>query len=737
MIYRISLFIYFLAVSLNIRAQGIYETKVDSVLGLMTLEEKIGQTNLLNGRNWLTGPLALSLEIRPKIKNGEAGAMLNVVDLDYKLMYQKTAVDSSRLGIPLMFGLDVIHGYRTILPIPLAWSCSWDPELIEKGARIAAMEATSIGHHWTFAPMVDIARDARWGRIMEGAGEDPYLGAVIARAQVRGFQGSNLEDISTMAACVKHYTGYGDAIAGKDYNSVDMSDVTLYNIHLPPFKAAVDENVATLMTAFHDLNGIPCTGNGYILNDILRKSWRFKGMVVSDWASISEIVVHGVATDKYEAAEMAMNASVDMDMQGLAYIDNLKRLIKDGKISMDQLDDAVRRILTVKFKLGLFDDPYSYFDQKRADTTLLHPDHLAFARKMGRESIVLLKNDEKVLPLRKEITSIAVIGPLADSKSNMNGNWAALGDSNDAVTVLDGIRAKVSDHTKVTCIKGCGFDDENRDQFQEAVDVAKDADAVVMVMGEYAFMSGEAHSRSFLGLPGVQQDLIKEIKKTGKPVILVLVNGRPLSLTWEDEHVESILETWFLGTQTGHAIADVLFGDYNPSGKLTVSFPRNVGQEPLYYNYNNTGRPPGGEYRRFTTQYIDVDHTPLYPFGYGLSYTSFAYSNLTISSSKMNSSEELVVMVTVKNTGEMEGQEIVQLYIRDKVASITRPVKELKDFRKIFLKPGEQQKVQFKINEDKLRFYNGEEFISEPGLFEIHVGPNSAETLQAEFMLEQ
>ena len=735
MIYRSFLALLLLINSIHLTAQVSFKHKVDSVLSLMTLEEKIGQTNLLNGRDWQTGPAVLAKQLKPQIINGEAGAMLNVVDIEYKRTYQKAAVNESRMGIPLLFGLDVIHGYRTIFPIPLAWSCTWDPDIVEKAARIAAIEATSAGHNWTFAPMVDLARDARWGRIMEGAGEDPYLGAVMSRALVRGFQGDNLNDIHTMAACVKHFAAYGAAIAGKDYNSVDVSDISLHNVYLPPFKAAVEEDVATLMTAFHDLNGVPCTGNPYIMNEILRDTWGYEGMVVSDWASISEMVVHGVAENKYEAAEKAIKATVDMDMQSLSYIENLKKLIEDEKITIEQIDDVVKRILTLKYKLGLFDDPYKYLNNERADTTLLHDDHKEFAREIAHKSIVLLKNDNKILPLDKEMSSIALIGPLANNKSELNGNWAALGDSNDVVTVYEGIKAKISPHTQLHFAKGCGFTEDNKDAFGEALAAAEKSDVVIIVLGEYARMSGEACNRTFLGLPGVQQDLIREIKKAGKPVILVLMNGRPLSLTWEHENVDAMIEAWFLGTQTGNALADILFGDYNPSGKITVSFPRTVGQEPLYYNYNSTGRPPGGEYTRFTTGYLDVEHTPLYPFGYGLSYTDFSYSDLKISAPRISASDKLTIAVKVKNTGDRAGEEIVQLYIRDLVGSIVRPVKELKDFKKITLQPGETKEVSFTLTEEKLRFYNGSDFISESGEFEIFVGTNSEETLNAKFSL--
>ncbi len=713
--------------------------RVDSVMSLMTLEEKIGQLTLFTSDHDITGPV-----MRPgyidDIKAGRVGAIFNAFGAEYTHKLQKLAVEETRLGIPLLFGYDVIHGHRTIFPIPLGESASWDLEYIERASRIAAVEATSEGLHWTFAPMIDIAPDPRWGRIAEGSGEDPYLTSRIAEAKIKGFQGEDLKEINTMLACAKHFAAYGAAQAGRDYHTVDISEITLRNIYLPPFKASVDAGVATFMTAFNELFGVPATGSKYLLTDILRNEWNFNGFVVTDYTSINEMVPHGFARDDKHAGELALNAGADMDMQGAVYYNHLTQLVKEGKVSVSTIDRSVRRILTLKFELGLFDDPYRYSDPERQKNNIMTAQHLEFARDFSKRTFVLLKNDNMpgknapVLPLSKDIKSIALIGPLADNQREMIGSWSAAGDYTKSVTLLQGIRNKLGKNVKINYAKGANINDKDKSGFAEALRVARSSDVIVLAIGEYALMSGEAASRSDIGLPGVQEELALELVKVGKPLVIVLMHGRPLTIEKIDENVPAILVTWFAGTTAGDAIADVLFGDYNPSGKLTVTFPRSTGQIPIFYNYKNTGRPES-EFK-FTSKYLDLPNTPLYPFGFGLSYTTFTYSDISLSSASVNYDDTLTASIVLENTGEMAGEEVVQLYTRQLVGSITRPVKELKGFKKIHLEPGESKVVSFQITREDLSFYNAKnEFVAEPGIFHLFIGTNSQNVKQAKFEL--
>lgn len=709
--------------------------KVDSLLNLMTLEEKVGQMNQYNGFWDITGPAPKEGNAAIKyehLKKGWVGSMLNVTGVENVRKLQRLVVEESRLGIPLIFGQDVIHGYKTLSPIPLAEAASWDIEAIENSARIAADEASAVGINWTFAPMVDISRDARWGRVMEGGGEDTYLGAQIAQARVKGFQGDRLSDENTIVACAKHFAAYGFAEAGKEYNTADIGTSTLYNIVLPPFQAAVDANVRTVMNGFNLLNGVPVTGNAFLQRDILKGKWGFDGFVISDWASIGELVPHGFAKDLKQAAELGANAGSDMDMESSAYILHLVNNVKEGKVSEDKIDDAVRRILTVKYELGLFDDPYKYCNAKREKERLYHEDHQAGVLDMAKKSIVLLKNKDNLLPLKKDQPKIAVIGELANDNNSPLGSWRLGSDNNTAITVLDGLKKYSKNITYAKGPKVFNPDASFLNEVQanetdtagmeEAVDLAKQSDVVVMVLGEHGFQSGEGRSRTQLGLPGLQLEMLKEVYKVNKNVVLVLMNGRPLTIEWEAENIPAILETWQLGTQTGNAIAQVIFGDYNPSGKLPMTFPRSVGQIPIYYNHTSTARP-NLEPNVFWSHYSDEKNEPLFPFGHGLSYTTFAYSDLSIDSSDQ---DNIRVEVTITNMGELEGEEVVQLYIHDKVASVVRPVKELKGFKKISLAPKSSQKVQFTLTDKELGFFNNNyEFVVEPGEFGIMVGTSS------------
>jgi len=718
-----------LLLSINSFAQKkTIDQKVDSVLKLMTLDEKVGQMNQYNGPWEHTGPITEQGDILDQLKAGKVGSMLNVNGVQHTMELQQIAMQS-RLKIPLLFGQDVIHGYRTTFPIPLAEAASWDMDAIERSARIAATEAAASGIHWTFAPMVDIARDPRWGRVMEGAGEDPYLGAMIAKARVKGFQGNGLGNIDAVMACVKHFAAYGAAIGGRDYNSVDISNRMLWEVYLPPFKAAADAGAATFMNSFNDINGVPATANKYIQTDILKNQWKFKGFIVSDWGSIGEMINHGYSKNNYEAAYQAVMAGNDMDMESRSYITNLAKLVKQGKVPMKRIDDAVRRILRKKFELGLFDDPYKFCNAEREKKEMNDPQHALAGRDMARKSIVLLKNENHLLPLSKNTKTIAFIGPIVKRVRENLGFWSTeFPDSNYIVSQWQGVQNKVP-NSKLLYAQGCHIDDTSRAGFAEAIKTAMQADVVIMSVGERRDMSGEAKSRSNIHLPGVQEELIKAIYATGKPVVVLINAGRPLIFNWTSEHVAAILYTWWLGSEAGNAIADVLFGDYNPSAKLPISFPRAEGQIPIYYSHFNTGRPATNDSDRFyRSAYIDLSIYPQYEFGYGLSYTNFSYSNLQLSKAEMKKNETITVSCTITNTGKFTGEEIVQLYLRDKVAQPVRPVKELKDFKKLMLQPGESKIIQFVIDKEKLSFYDDQlKWITQPGAFDVMIGASSSD----------
>ncbi len=725
------------------------EMRVDSILKLMTLEEKIGQLNQYNGFWEITGPTPKEGQAAKKyadLKNGLVGSMLNVKGVKDIKALQKIAVEETRLGIPLLFGFDVIHGYKTISPIPLAEAASWDLVEIKKSAAIAAEEAAAVGLNWTFAPMVDISRDARWGRVMEGAGEDPYLGSQIAIARVQGFQGDDLKARNTILACAKHFAAYAFAESGRDYNTVDIGESTLQNIVFPPFKAAVDAGVRTFMNSFNELNGIPATGNAYLQRKILKSDWGFDGFVVSDWGSINEMIPHGFAKDSKQAAEIAINAGSDMDMESNAYVEHLATLVKEGKVKESLIDDAARRILKVKFELGLFDNPYLYCDENYEKETVGKAAFQEGVLEMAKKSIVLLKNEKELLPLKKSGQKIVLIGALANDKTSPLGSWRIAADDNSAVSLLEGLQnykgnqlsyVKGADVTegRTEFIWETKINTTDKSGFDEAIQAAKTADVVIMSLGEHGLQSGEGRSRTDIGLPGVQQELLEAVYKVNPNIVLVLNNGRPLAIPWADAHIPAIVEAWQLGTQSGNAIAQVLYGDYNPSGKLPMTFPRNVGQVPIYYNYKNTGRPTMNEPDSvFWSHYIDEKNTPLYPFGYGLSYAKFEYSDLSLSQKAFSGSEQIEVSVTVKNSGKYAGKEVVQLYIRDLIASVTRPVKELKGFEMIELQAGESKKVNFVINKKTIEFYTANsKWEAEPGDFKVFVGGNSVQTLENDF----
>jgi beta-glucosidase len=724
--------------SRNNREKNI-DQKVDSVLKLMTLDEKIGQMNQYNGDWDATGPITKDGDKQNQIIKGMVGSMLNVTGVDHTRTLQELAMQS-RLKIPLLFGQDIIHGYRTIFPIPLAEACSWDTTAIELSARIAATEAAAAGVHWTFAPMVDIARDPRWGRVMEGAGEDPYLGSVIAAARVHGFQGKGLGNTDAVMACAKHFAAYGAAIGGRDYNSVDMSLRTLWEIYLPPFKAAEQAGAATFMNSFNDLNGIPATGNKYLQRTVLKGDWNFKGFVVSDWGSVGEMINHGFAKDGYDAAYKAVTAGCDMDMESRSYINNLSKLVKDGKVKTELIDDAVRRILRKKFEMGLFDDPYKFCNKEREQQQWNNTDNLKAEKTVAEKSVVLLKNENHLLPLSKQTKTIALIGPFIKAVRDNLGFWSYQypDDTARIITQYKGIQNKVGSNTTLLYAKGCEINDSSQAGFAEAIQIAKQADVVIMSVGEASDWSGEAKSRSNLHLPGMQEDLVKAIYATGKPVVVLINAGRPLIFNWTADNVPAILYTWWLGTEAGDAIADVLFGDYNPSAKLPISFPRTEGQIPIYYNHYKTGRPATNDSDRFyRSAYIDLSIYPKFPFGFGLSYTNFSYSDIQLSSSTMKTDQPIKASVTVTNTGNYDGEETVQLYIQDLFGTVVRPIKELKGFQKIFLKKGESKQVSFTIDVDKLKFYNDElKYIYEPGDFKVYIGTNSQDVKEAAFKLE-
>ena len=731
-------------------------TYITNLMAKMTLEEKIGQLNLLTpGGGILTGSV-VSSGVEAQIKAGSVGGLFGVIGVDKIKQAQQLAMNTSRLKIPMIFGSDVIHGYKTTFPIPLGMSCSWDMSMIERSARIAAVEASSDGLSWVFSPMVDIARDPRWGRVAEGSGEDTYLGSQISKAMVKGYQGNDFSSANTVMACVKHFALYGAAEAGRDYNTVDMSRIKMYEYYLPPYKAAVDAGVGSVMTSFNDIDGIPATGNKWLLTDLLRKQWGFKGFVVTDYTAINEMIDHGLG-DLQAVSTLALKAGTDMDMVGEGFLKYMKKSLQEGKITQKNIDDACRRILEAKYKLGLFDDPYKYTDNARAAKEVLSSDARQAAREFGTHASVLLKNNNQTLPLKKSGT-IALIGPLANDKNNMLGTWAVSGDNQTSTTVLEGMKNVAGPGVNVFYAKGANLSNDTllakhvnvfgerinidgrvpEDLLNEALEVASRADVIVAVVGEASEMTGEAASRSDITIPESQQRLIQALAKTGKPLVLVIMAGRPLVLNMESKLATSIVYAWFQGHEAGNAIADVLFGNYNPSGKLTMTFPQNVGQIPIYYNHKSTGRPQvdGQPTQKFRSNYLDVSNEPLYPFGYGLSYTTFAYGDVNVSKKTMAAADKQTVTIQVSNTGKYDGEEVVQLYIRDMVASVTQPVKKLKAFQKIFLKAGESRQVSFTLTKDDLSFVGTDlTTIYEPGEFKVMVGGNSKDVKEASFML--
>jgi len=744
------------AVSSSFGQKSQMDAFIDDLMAKMTLEEKLGQMNLTSGN--VGAVLGGGNELSDQIMKGEIGA---TGGFSFEAIQGiQDAAMQSRLKIPVLIGVDVIHGYNTVFPIPLGLSCTWDTELIERSARIAATEASATGICWTYSPMVDIARDPRWGRVAEGAGEDPWWGSQVARAMVRGYQGDDLSSSNTIMACVKHFALYGAAVAGRDYNTVDMSHLFMFNYYLPPYKAAYDEGAGSGMSSFNVVDGIPATGNKWLMTDVLRDRWGFDGFIVTDYTSINEMTNHGMG-DLQAVSALALNAGIDMDMQGLGFISTLKKSLDEGKVSMDQINLACRRVLEAKYRLGLFEDPFKYLDEERSVNDILTPEHLQAARETAARSMVLLKNEDHLLPLPKK-GKIAVVGPLADNKADMLGTWVMVRDMNSIVTIREGLKTAGGEPVEVVYAKGANITDdpymakelsspfaaymggvmeeENKtpeEMIDEALEVSSDADVIVAVLGESAAMSGEASSRADIGIPESQRDLLKALLRTGKPVVLVLINGRPLTLTWENEHVPAILEAWAPGTEAGDAVADVLFGDYNPAGKLTMSFPRSVGQIPVYYNHLNTGRPFDAN-NKFTSKYLDLPNDPLYPFGYGLSYTTFSCSEITLDKSALRGNETLNASITLTNTGDTPGEEVVQLYIADPVATISRPVKELKNYRKVMLQPGAEQEIRFSISTDDLKFYNSDLVYDwEPGTFKVFIGTSSDDVKEAEFVWQK
>ncbi|MFT3795906.1 beta-glucosidase BglX [Flavobacterium sp.] len=729
---------------------------VTELLSKMTLEEKLGQLNLPTSGDITTGQSG-SWDISKKIEEGKVGGLFNIKSVKKIKEVQKLAVEKSRLGIPLIFGMDVIHGYETVFPIPIGLACSWDMKLIEQSARIAAQEATADGINWTFSPMVDVSRDPRWGRVSEGSGEDVFLGSRIAEAMVKGYQQNDLSKNNSMLSCVKHFALYGAPEGGRDYNTVDMSRIRMYNEYLPPYKAAIDAGAGSVMASFNEIDGIPATGNKWLLTDLLRKQWGFKGFVVTDYTGIMEMTEHGMG-DMQQVSALALKAGVEMDMVSEGFLNTLKKSLDEGKVTMAQIDHAVRLILEAKYDLGLFADPYKYCDENRAKTEIFTPAHREIARKTAAQSLVLLKNDKQTLPLKKSGT-IAVIGPLAEAKENMNGTWSVAGKIDQAISLVSGMKTVAGNSAKILYAKGSNLtydavletnstmfgktlhrDNRSDEQLRnEALQVAAQADVIVAALGESAEMSGESSSRTNIEIPQAQKDLLNALLKTGKPVVLVLFNGRPLVLVEEEKTVPAMLNVWFAGSESGLAIADVLFGAVNPSGKLAMTFPRSVGQLPIYYNHKNTGRPLGnneGKFEKFKTNYLDERNEPLFPFGFGLSYTTFSYSNLKLSSHKLKAGAKITISVEVTNTGNSDGAEVVQLYIRDLVGSVTRPLRELKGFEKIMLKKGEKKTVTFDITDADLKFYNNDmEYKAEAGAFSVFIGGDSTAGLQGNFEL--
>jgi beta-glucosidase len=711
---------------------------VDDLLKKMTLDEKIGQLSLFTSDWSTTGP-SMRNDYVDLIKQGKAGSVFNAYTVDFVRELQRVAVEETRLHIPLIFGYDVIHGHRTIFPIPLGQASTWDTAMIEKAERIAAVEATAEGLNWVFAPMVDIARDPRWGRVMEGAGEDTWLGSLISTARVKGFQGASLSDNNSVLACVKHFAAYGAPQAGRDYHTVDMSQRSLFEWYLPVYKAAVNAGVGSVMTSFNEIAGVPSTSNKWLLTDLLREQWKFNGFVVTDYGSINELIPHGVAADQAQAAELSINAGVDMDMQASAFLNEIDSLVKLKRVSEETVNNAVRRILIAKYKLGLFDDPYKYCDKKREAEEIMTPEFREFAREFAAKSCVLLKNENKTLPVSGNVKKIALIGPLADSKEDMLGFWSGAGEAGKCVTLLEGLKNKVKGSVNILTVKGCNMNDDGFDETGKAVSLARNADFVILALGESRMMSGEAASRTDISLPGLQMKLAEAVIKTGKPVAVVLFNGRPLAIPELNKIAPAILETWFGGTEAGNGIADVLFGDVNPSGKLTMTFPMNVGQIPIFYNAKNTGRPinPDNPYEKFKSNYLDSPNTPLYPFGYGLSYTTFKYSDIKLNKESFRMSDLIIASVDIINTGDRDGEEIVQLYMRDLIGDVTRPVKELKGFKKVHINKGETITVAFTISPDDLAYYHQNmSFSVDPGNFELFIGTNSEETRNKIFTIQ-
>ncbi|NQZ77693.1 MAG: beta-glucosidase BglX [Ekhidna sp.] len=727
------------------------EERVDNLLSIMTLEEKVGQLVQVNFSKVLTGPPADDSDafIRENIKKGKIGSVLNLVSAEQTYEAQKLVQEHTRLKIPLLMGLDVIHGHQTMFPVPIGLTASWDTGAMMLSAQVAAREAASQGVHWTFSPMVDISRDARWGRIMESGGEDPYLSSQVAAALVKGYQG-DLSEVTTIAACAKHFAGYGFAEGGRDYNTTEISLNTLHNVVLPPFKAAVEAGVATIMNGYNDMNGRPVTANSYLQQDVLKDQWGFDGFVVSDWNSIGELMIHGFAEDKKHASSIAMNAGNDMDMMTYGYFNHLEELVKEGQVSEARLDESVRRVLRVKFRLGLFEDPYAYSNKKREKQELGSKENLAATKEVAKKTFVLLKNDSKLLPIKKELKNVALIGPLADHKDVALGNWRAKAITNSAVSIKEGLSGLLPKSTELRYAEGCALSTGNRgflDQFEmnesdttgfnEAIELAKNSELVVLALGEDCYQTGEGRSKVSIQIPEVQIELLEELVKVNSNVAVVLMGGRPLDITRIEALAPTILMTWLGGSEAGNAIAEVLIGEYNPSGKLPVSFPRSVGQEPLYYNRKSTGRPTGPDNKVNWSRYIDSPHDALYPFGFGLSYSDFEYADLELSSDKMKRGEEIEVKVNLVNTGSYDGEEVVQLYIRDHVSSMTRHVKELKGFQKVMVKAGETKGIVFKLSEKDLEFFSAnQKWEAEPGKFSVMVGGNSRDLQELAFTLE-
>jgi len=711
---------------------------ISELMSKMTVDEKIYQTVQFTSDGTVTGPKTGDNFIT-RIQQGKVGSILNATGAKATREIQRINLESSRLKIPILFGHDVIHGYKTIFPINLGMASSFDPKSVELAARVAATEASAGGVHWTFAPMVDIARDPRWSRISEGSGEDTYLGSKLAVANVKGFQGDDLSKINTILACTKHFAAYGAAEAGRDYNTVDMSERVLRDVYLPPFKATVDAGVKTFMASFNEISGVPSTASKFLMRDVLKGEWKFDGMVVSDYTGINEMIAHGFAKDEQDAAQLAMNAGLDMDMVGATYMNTLKKSYDEGKVSIEVINDACKRILELKYDLGLFEDPYRYSDEKREKETICKPEFLQAALDVANKSMVLLKNNNNILPLKKE-QKIAFVGPFVNDEYNIIGSWAALGERDGfATSIKEGVTKFLGKTARVTFDEGVEIQSTKRDLMQKAIDNAKNADVIVAVMGERENMTGEAASQTNIDLPGIQKEFLAELKKLGKPIVLVLFNGRPLTLTWENENMDAILETWFPGTRGGDAVAQTLFGQNNPSGKLPITFPRNVGQVPIYYNHKNTGRPYLGlsdPEQKYKSRYTDVDNSPLFAFGYGLSYTTFSYSNMKVSSAKVKFNEKLRITVDVANTGSYDGTEVVQLYVKDLVGSVTRPVRELKGFERVELKKGEKKTVTFELSSEDLRFYNIDmKNVAEAGDFEVFIGGSSNAELKEKFEL--